>query len=105
MPEFRLNQPISTQDPKVEVTVNRDQPLPIGKHRFRLVVIDQAGNESVPDEIEVIVVDSERPTAILEGPERVNFGEGFVLRGDRASDPNGPIVEYRWELVESSGRG
>ena len=104
MAEFRLHPPLTTQDPKVEVTVDRERPLAVGKHRFRLIVVDQAGNESVPDEIEVVVLDNERPTAVLEGPARVNFGEAFVLTGERSSDPNGPIIQYRWELIESPNR-
>lgn len=104
MAEFRLNQPITTQDAKVEVSVTREQPLAVGKHRFRLIVVDQAGNESVPDEIEVVVLDNERPTAILEGPKTINFGQAFVLNGDKSSDPNGPITQYRWELIESPNR-
>ncbi|MBE9063957.1 hypothetical protein [cf. Phormidesmis sp. LEGE 11477] len=99
MAEFRVNQPIETSEPKIEVTVDPENPLPVGQARFRLIVVDDAGNESAADEVNVVIRDSERPTAVLDAPERVNFRDSFTLSGERSSDVGGRIVSYRWELV------
>lgn len=102
MAEFRPNQPVTTREPTVEVSnVVDGHSLPVGRHRFRLIVVDETGRESAPDEIEVVVLDDERPTAVLEGPETVKVGESFVLSGKKSSDPEGAIVQYRWTLVSS----
>lgn len=102
MPEFLPNQSISTEDPKIEVTINPDNPLKVGRHVFQLVVVDDSGNESLPDTREVFVLDTERPTARLEiTPARVRVGENFVLTGDRSVDVGGGrIVKYVWTLLE-----
>jgi hypothetical protein len=44
MVQFRLNQTIETTEPTITV----DAGLPAGRHRFQLVVIDDAGNRSQP---------------------------------------------------------
>lgn len=100
MAEFRLNQPVETSEPKVEVTVNPEDPIPVGQARFRLIVVDDAGNESAADEVNVIIRDSQRPTAVLDAPERVDFRSSFTLSGERSSDVGGRIASYRWELVD-----
>ncbi len=104
MADFRPNQPVETSEPKVEVTVRPDNPFPVGRLRFRLVVTDDAGNESTPDEVDVIIRDSQRPTAVLDAPAAVDFGASFTLSGDRSSDVGGRIVRYRWELIEAPER-
>lgn len=100
MPEFTLNQPIETRDPQIEVT-SGNAPLPIGRLRFQLVVVDDAGNESLPSTVEVIVADTARPTAVLDAPEKVGFGESFKLSGERSVDIGGQIATYRWMLIEA----
>jgi hypothetical protein len=104
MAEFIPNKPVETTEPKVEVTVDPNNPFPVGRLRFRLVVTDDAGNESAPDEVDVIIRDSERPTAVLDAPRAVNFRESFALVGDRSTDVGGRIVTYRWELIEAPER-
>jgi hypothetical protein len=52
MAVFRLNQPVSTNVPVVIV----DAGLPAGTYRFRLVVVDDQGNQSAPDEQVVTIV-------------------------------------------------
>ncbi|MGB6014579.1 MAG: hypothetical protein WBG32_07605, partial [Nodosilinea sp.] len=104
MAEFRPNQPVETVEPTVEVTVNPQTPFPVGRLRFRLVVTDDAGNESVPDEVDVIISDNERPTAVLDAPSSVNFRASFTLSGERSTDVGGRIVRYRWELVDAPER-
>ena len=93
MPKFTIGQPITTNEPDIEVEVSRDNPLPPGRHRFRLIVVDDAGQESAPDEVEVIVVDESRPTAVLDGPRSVAHGASFSLSGRRSFDaPPGKIA-------------
>ena len=66
MPEFKPNVPVVQTDPLVRVDVDKNKPLPPGRYRFELVVVDDAGNESEPAQIDVIVKDTQRPTAVLD---------------------------------------
>lgn len=50
MPRFEPDRPQETTQPFIEV-----EALPLGQHKFRLVVVDQADNKSEPDEIVVTV--------------------------------------------------
>jgi len=109
MPEFKPNQPIAQKEPVVSVDVNPEEPLPLGANRFRLVVVDDAGNESEPTFLEVVVRDSERPTAVLDVVNRdltridpvVRRGESFILSGARSTDVRpGAVAEYRFTLVD-----
>ena len=45
MATFTVGRPITTKEPTITV----DAGLPVGLHRFQLVVVDDAGNRSVPD--------------------------------------------------------
>ena len=63
MAEFIVNTDVETDTPTVEVTLSPERPLKLGRHRFRLIVVDDSGNKSVPDEVDVIVADTEAPTA------------------------------------------
>ena len=97
MAEFVPGQPVRTTESTIEVTVTTTSPLPPGKHRFELVVVDDSGNQSEPAIAEVIVVDQQRPTAVLDAPRSVPFGSSFKLSGVRSSDlPPGKIVSYQW---------
>lgn len=51
MARFAIGQTVTTDQPTVVV----DAGLPAGSHRFRLVVVDMAGNTSRPDEVLVVV--------------------------------------------------
>jgi hypothetical protein len=51
MPRFEPNRPIVTTEPTVLV-----EELGLGQHAFQLVVEDQDGNRSAPDQIIVTVV-------------------------------------------------
>ncbi|MEM1143214.1 MAG: hypothetical protein AAGI88_11580 [Pseudomonadota bacterium] len=102
MARFRPNNPVTTDTPTVEVTIDSDQPLPIGRSRFRLTVTDDSGNESTPADVDVIIRDTQRPTAVLDAPTVVNYGESFTLSGERSTDIGGRIVRYRWELLETA---
>ena len=101
MPVFDPNVPIETADAVIQVEIDKERPLPVGRHLFRLVVIDDSGNESEPDEVEVFIMDTERPTAILNAPTRVPFGTSFDLSGKESTDlGGGQIVRYIWTRVE-----
>lgn len=50
MPRFEPNRPQETTETSVVV-----ESLPLGVHRFQLVVVDQSGNQSDPDELVVTV--------------------------------------------------
>lgn len=109
MPRFEPNVPVTQDDPTVLVEVG-DEALPIGAHRFQLVVVDNAGNESAPAVLEIIVRDQDRPTAVIDiVNERgariepvVGFGADFILSGSRSSDPApGQVAEYRFTLLQT----
>lgn len=50
MVAFAIGQPITTDVPGIEV-----DGLPAGSHRFQLVVVDNAGLRSKPDQVVVLV--------------------------------------------------
>ena len=102
MAEFTFGQTVETKEPVVEVTVSPDKPLPTGRLRFRLVVIDDSGNASEPSDVEVIIRDSERPTAVLDADPQVEFGNSFKLSGERSSDvAPGQVVLYQWTMLDT----
>lgn len=99
MPVFEINTPIKTEEPVIIVSAN-EKPLAPGRYRFRLVVVDNDGLESDPSEVDIVVRDNRRPTAILDAPNEVLFGQEFRLDGRRSSDLDpGKIVNYVWTLV------
>lgn len=106
MAEFVINQEVTTDTPTVEVTIGEENPLSVGRHTFRLVVVDDSGNQSVPDEVIVIVADQEAPTAVLRAPRTVGFGSSFELNGERSFDVGGGrIARYVWTYVGPGGDG
>ena len=109
MAEFKTNVPVVQADPVVTVEVNEREPFPPGPLRFRLVVVDEAGNESDPAFLDVIVRDAEKPTAVIDvvnGEGKVlepvvAVGSAFILSGARSSDvPPGNVKEYRFTLLD-----
>lgn len=100
MAEFIINKEVKTDTPTVEVTLSTDKPLPLGRHTFRLVVVDDSGNTSIPDEVIVIVADAENPTAVLNAPRSVGFGASFNLDGSKSFDAGGgQVVTYLWTYM------
>ena len=102
MPRFDINVPIETDQSNVTVEVDSAAPLVTGRHRFELVVTDDSGNESEPTAIIVIVAVRERPTAVLDGPDVVNFGASFELSGKRSFDIGGSIKVFRFTYLGPS---
>ena len=108
MPEFKPNVPVVQKDPLVSVDVKQGSPMPAGKYRFSLVVVDDADNESDPFILEVLVRDTQRPSAVLEMVNAdkvpidpvVSVGQSFMLSGAKSSDlPPGKIKSYRFTLL------
>ncbi len=105
MAEFVINQDVNTDVPTVEVTISANNALPVGRHRFRLVVVDDSGNVSLPDEADVIVADTQAPTAVLGTPGTVAFATTFNLDGRKSFDAGGgKIVQFRWTYLGPSLR-
>jgi hypothetical protein len=101
VPEFEIGSPVENDSPAIEVTVSPDKPLAIGRHRFQLVVADDSGNASQPDLVEIIVRDSQAPTAVIDAPTQVEFGQSFAMSGKRSSDiPPGKVVKFVWTLLD-----
>jgi len=100
MAEFVINTDIPTKQSTIEVTVLPTKPLPLGRHRFRLIVVDDAGNKSIGDEVEVLVADQENPTAVLVAPKLVPFGKSFLLDGSKSFDVGGgTVTQYVWTYL------
>jgi hypothetical protein len=97
---LRPGEAVHGTEPSIEVTVSQEAPLPVGRHRFQLVVVDDSGNESAPSVAEVIVRDTQKPTAILDAPKVVDVGSSFQLSGARSSDIGGKIVRYIWTRLD-----
>ena len=84
MARFDINTPITTREPTVPV----DAGLPIGRHLFRLEVIDRQGRRSIPAdaivEVQRIVVDPRPPVP--------------------PTDPTGPVIITRTAVSPSPRR-
>lgn len=100
MATFVVGTPVDSADPTLEFTVDPAAPLSPGRHRLQLVVEDDAGNQSLPDAVDIIVRDTVAPTAVLEVPTQVELGTSFLLDGRRSSDvAPGKVVRYIFTLV------
>ena len=100
MAEFVINQDVETDAPTVEVTISPNAPMPLGRHQFRLIVVDDSGNRSAPDTVTVIVADRENPTAVLRAPSSVPHGESFNLDGRGSVDAGGgQVVQWVWTYL------
>lgn len=109
MAEFKPNVPVVQTDPLVSVDITPAAPLAPGKYRFSLVVVDDDNNESDPAVLEVIVQDTQKPTAVLDVVNadkvviapNVPVGESFLLSAERSTDvPPGKIKVYRFTLLD-----
>ena len=108
MAEFKMNVPVVQKDPLITVDIDPANPLPAGRYKFQLVVIDDANNESAPAVLDVIIADTQLPTAVLD---MVNVDKAIVapnvaagnafLSGARSSDvAPGKVKAYRFTLIE-----
>lgn len=104
MAEFTPGSTIQTKEPTIEVTIGTSQPLPVGRHRFQLVVVDDSDNVSRPDEVVIIIADQSAPTAVIRAPGTVAFGNSFTLDGGASFDVGGGrIVRWDWTYVGMVG--
>lgn len=101
MAEFKVGERHVTDDPTIEVTVGPNSPLPVGTHRFQLIVVDSDGNTSEAATAEVLVKALDRPTARIEAiPGTVELGKPFVLSSKGSTDiPPGKIVSFQWTRI------
>lgn len=102
MAKLEVNVPFETDQPTIVVEVDPQKPLPRGRHRFQLEVVDDSGNVSLPDVMEVIVADRERPTAVLQGPQVADLGKAFEITGIKSFDIGGQIKSYRFTYLGPS---
>lgn len=100
MAEFVVNADVVTDKTLIEVTVDPRKPLAPGRHSFRLIVVDDSGNKSLPDQVEVIVADQDNPTAVIKAPKVVAIGKSFDLDGSASFDVGGGKIEsYVWTYL------
>lgn len=107
MANFVINKDIPTSTPTIEVTLNAENALPLGTHRFQLVVVDETLNRSSAAVVEIVVIDTAVPTASLTvtnldgGPIKVvPFSQAFKLDGSRSFDSGGgKITQYIWTYL------
>lgn len=109
MAKFKVNVAVPQDTPEVKVEGTDSAPLPLGPNRFSLVVVDDSGNESEPFVLTVTVVDTDKPTAVLQVVNAdgkvieptVPFGSTFILSGADSRDKEpGTIKEYRFTLLD-----
>jgi hypothetical protein len=90
--------PVETTDATHTFHVDVASPLALGRHRVRLVVGDDSGNQSAPDDAEFFVIDSVAPTAVITAPATIVVGDALHVSGDRSSDVGGRVARYLWRL-------
>lgn len=102
---------VAAKEPLLEVLVDAQNTLKVGKHVFQLVVTDDSGNQSEPANVTVVVLDQTRPTAVIDlinaAGERIAapsaeipFGQPFTLSAERSSDVGGVVQSYTWTLLQ-----
>ncbi|MBO0749320.1 MAG: hypothetical protein J2O44_02670 [Porphyrobacter sp.] len=111
MATFKVNVPVAQDTSDVKVEGSDTGALPLGPNRFSLVVVDDSGNESEPFILTVTVVDTDKPTAVLQVvnsdgkvlPPTVPSGQTFILSGAGSQDKApGTIKEYRFTLLDKA---
>ena len=99
MAKLDINVPFETDQPTLVVEVDPKNPLARGRHTFQLEVIDDSGNVSLPDKVDIIVADRERPTAVIAGPQIADIGKNFQLDGSKSFDIGGVIKTFRYTYL------
>jgi len=103
MPELPIGKDVPTAAPhdSFEVTPTAANPVAIGTHTFRLVVVDAEGNRSEPALAKVFVFETDKPTARLTViPERVPFGATFKLSAEGSKDVGSGIKTFIWSRID-----
>ncbi len=73
--------------------------LGVGVYQVTLVVVDDSGNESAPTSVQIHVVDTSNPTAVLDGPGSVVTGTAIHFTAFKSFDVGGSVVQYRWTVA------
>ncbi|MBP7777848.1 MAG: PxKF domain-containing protein [Acidobacteria bacterium] len=80
------------------VVVDPAAPLAVGRHTLQLVVVDDAGLQSPPALAQFIVADTLAPTAVIDVPAFIRYGDPITASGARSFDVGGRITRYDWTL-------
>lgn len=98
-----VNQEIAAASPDslLSISVDDQNPLRVGVYEFQLVVADDAGNNSQPSVVRIVVADDQAPTAVIDAPDRVGFATDFTLSGKRSVDIGGQITRFTWTLIKT----
>ena len=65
--QLSVNKTISTADASLNIELDNGKPLASGRgYDFQLVVSDNSGNQSAPTVARVIIIDDEKPTAVID---------------------------------------
>lgn len=67
-----------------------------GTYRVVLTVVDDDGGEG--GETKEVLIESRPPVARISGPTKGKVGEELTFRAEGSQDPDGEIVEYRWDF-------
>jgi hypothetical protein len=96
---FKIGTVITTATATLSAAV--DSGLPSGTHIFQLVVVDEDGNQSDPVTAQIVIKDTQKPTAVLTvAPTQVQPGQVFSLDGSKSSDvAPGRVVSFIWTMV------
>ncbi len=62
-------------------------------------MVDDSGNESAPTSVQIHVVDTSNPTAVLDGPGSVVTGTAIHLTAFKSFDVGGSVAQYRWTVA------
>ena len=100
MAVLKTGVPLETAEAVILVEMDPGNPLPVGRHRFQLKVVDDTGNISDPAELTVQVIDATRPNALIDGPSQIEFMKPFELTGSKSFDVGGTIVKYIWTMLD-----
>jgi len=98
-----VNQDVSAAAPDSLLTIEVDSttPLQTGTYQFQLVVTDDSGNNSKPATVNIVIADDNAPTAVIDAPGRVGFGQQFALSGKRSIDVGGQLTKFVWTLIKT----
>jgi hypothetical protein len=96
---FKVGTVITT--PTAVLSAAVDTGLPSGTHVFQLVVVDEDGNQSDPVTAQIVIKDTQKPTAVINvTPTQVQPGQVFTLDGSKSSDvAPGKVVSFIWTMV------
>lgn len=94
---FAVNKPVETPTASVDALIA--SATTGTEYTFQLVVIDDAGVESLP--VTAVVEVRDLPVAKIAAPKVAAAGKPITLEGT-GSGPAGHIKMYRWTLVSAT---